>query len=457
MSLEAYNKKRNFDKTNEPKGKVKKSNPKKLIFCVQHHIARKDHYDFRLEYNGALLSWAIPKGPSYNPKDKRLAVHVEDHPLSYKNFEGIIPKGEYGAGTVMLFDIGHYEMLEDFRKTYKKGYLKFKLHGERLKGSWTLILMDDKNWLLIKEKDDIKVYNDISKIKTSIKSGKTMNEIKQDIAKEKLEITITHPDKILYKTSKVTKQDVVNYYKKVYKRMYPYLNDRLISTVRAPSGNNGEKFYKKHFSENKYLVKKMLSNEDYYYINSLNGLINEVQLNSIEFHIWGCNASDITHPNIMVFDLDPDETLPISKVRSCVKDLKKILDKLKLKSYLKTSGGKGYHIVIPFFEKITWAKFKQIAGDITSVLVDSYPEKYTNNIRKKTRKGKILIDYFRNIKGSTFVAPYSLRIKNKPTVSMPIKWSELDTIKPDEITLDVAIKRLKRKDPWDDFFYNNNQ
>ena len=452
MSLAKYNNKRNFKNTQEPKGKIKKTSNKKHIFCVQHHLARKDHYDFRLEYKGVLLSWAIPKGPSYNSKDKRLAIHVEDHPLDYKDFEGIIPKGEYGAGTVMLFDIGNYEMLEDFNKTYKKGYLKFKLVGERLKGNWTLILIKDNNWILIKEKDNIKVYNDINKITKSIKTGRTINEIKQNINNDKLEINITHPEKVLYSAPKITKLDIVNYYKKVYKRMYPYLNDRLISTVRAPSGNKGEKFYKKHFKENKYLVKKMVSNEDYYYINDLNGLINEVQLNSIEFHIWGCNASDITHPNIMVFDLDPDEALPINKVRECVKDLKKILDRLKLKSYLKTSGGKGYHVVIPFFEKITWSKFKLIAENITQVMVDKNPEKYTNNIRKKTRKGKILIDYFRNIKGSTFIAPYSLRIRNKPTVSMPIKWSELDIIKPDEITLEECIKRLKRKDPWSDFF-----
>ena len=99
--LSKYNQKRDFKKTSEPIGKSVKSK-KKLHFCVQHHAARKDHYDLRLELNGVLISWAVPKGPSYNPKDKRLAVHVEDHPLSYRHFEGTIPKGEYGGGTVML-------------------------------------------------------------------------------------------------------------------------------------------------------------------------------------------------------------------------------------------------------------------------------------------------------------------------------------------------------------------
>ena len=131
--LETYNKKRDFNKTKEPKGK-KESINKKLRFVVQHHLARKDHYDLRLEYNGVLLSFAVPKGPSYNTKDKRLAVHVEDHPVSYRNFEGTIPKGEYGGGTVMIFDEGYYEQLNDFKKGLKDGVLKFKLKGKRLKG-----------------------------------------------------------------------------------------------------------------------------------------------------------------------------------------------------------------------------------------------------------------------------------------------------------------------------------
>ena len=109
--LTNYNNKRNFKITSEPIGKISK-NSKRLSFCVQHHLARKDHYDFRLEYEGSMSSWAVPKGPSYNPKDKRLALKVEDHPLSYKTFEGTIPKGEYGAGTVMLFDLGFYEIIK---------------------------------------------------------------------------------------------------------------------------------------------------------------------------------------------------------------------------------------------------------------------------------------------------------------------------------------------------------
>lgn len=456
-SLKKYNDKRNFDKTSEPIGKKTKSS-KKLKFVVQHHIARKDHYDFRLEFDGVMISFAIPKGPSYNPKDKRLAIHVEDHPISYNNFEGIIPRGEYGGGTVMLWDKGYYLPLEDFHNTYKKGYLKFELKGKRLKGTWTLIKFKKDNWLLVKEKDGIKGYKDINEFNTSIKTNRTMDEITKNIKnykdnKSRIKIEITNPDKIIYKNPKITKMDIVKYYEKVAPRMLPYLKNRLISTVRCPNGVDKEIFFKKHFEINKYLKKKNIKNKDgklenYYYITDINGLISEVQMNSIEFHTWGSNITSLNHPDTMVFDLDPDEKLSLAKTRECVKDLKSILDNLNLKSYLKTSGGKGYHVVVFFNTKVNWKQFKKIAHDITEVMIKKYPDKYTNSIKKTNRKNKVFIDYFRNTKGATSVCPYSLRARKKATVSMPIKWSELDIIKPDEITIKKALKMLKRKDPW---------
>lgn len=429
--LEEYNKKRNFSNTIEPIGKIDKKNKKR--FCVQHHIARKDHYDFRLEYKGVLISFAIPKGPSYNTKDKRLSIHVENHPTSYINFEGVIKDG-YGKGIVMLWDIGTYTEIEKFDNTFKKGYLKFKLNGKRLKGHWTLVKFKDDNWLLIKEKDNIKIFDDINKFNTSIKTNRTMDEIKS-------EIIITNPNKII--KDNITKLDIVNYYKKVYDRMSLYLNNRIISAIRYVNNNT---FFKRHFRENKYLNK--VKNKEYYYINNILGLISEVQMNSYEFHINNSNISDLKHPNIMIFDLDPDKNLDLNDVRDCVKNLKEILDKLKLKSYLKTSGGKGYHVIVPINEKLTWNKVNKISKDIVKIMINKYPDKYTDNIRIKNRKNKVFIDYFRNKESASCVAPYSLRIRDKITVSMPIKWSELYKIKPDEIDIKNALKRLKRVNPW---------
>ncbi len=454
MSLKKYNSKRNFNKTKEPPEKIKKSN-KKLRFVVQHHLARKDHYDFRLEHNGTLVSWAIPKGPSYNTKDKRLAVLVENHPLEYRNFEGTIPKGEYGGGTVMIWDEGYYE-IENFAKSFKNGSLKFILYGNRLKGKWTLIKFKENNWLLIKEKDNIKGFNDINKFKKSIRTDRTMKEIEENITNKKINIEISNPDKIIFKNPKITKLDIVNYYKKVGPRMLPYIENRIISTIRCPNGINNDIFFMKHL-DNKNLGKIKVKNnnnkkEDYYYIKDLNGLISEVQMNSFEFHIWGSNIKNIEKPNMMVFDLDPDEHLSLKKIRDGVKDLKSILDELNLKSYLKTSGGKGYHIVVPIKAKVSWKKFRDISKEIANIMVKKWPDKYTTNIRKEKRKGKIFIDWVRNTRSATSVAPYSLRLRKNGTVSMPIKWTELDKIKPNEITIKSALERLKKVDPWKNFF-----
>lgn len=182
--LEKYKSKRDFEKTNEPNGKDK-SNEKEHRYVIQKHDATRLHYDFRLEHNGVMISFAVPKGPSFNPKDKRLAIRVEDHPLEYRNFEGTIPKGEYGGGVVQIFDRGSWEPLGDEDEMIKNGEIKFNLHGERLKGRWVLVRLkndeEKENWLLIKEKDEFeKDSPGIEDFETSVKSGLTLKEIGKD-------------------------------------------------------------------------------------------------------------------------------------------------------------------------------------------------------------------------------------------------------------------------------------
>ena len=154
MSLNQYHKKRDFKKTAEPKGHIAKSNHH--LFIIRKHAASHLHYDFRLELHGVLKSWAIPKGPCLDPKVKRLAMHVEDHPVEYGHFEGIIPKGEYGGGTVMLWDQGIWKSLDkNPSQAYEKGHLRFELEAEKLNGRWDLIrFKDEKHWFLIKYDDE---------------------------------------------------------------------------------------------------------------------------------------------------------------------------------------------------------------------------------------------------------------------------------------------------------------
>jgi bifunctional non-homologous end joining protein LigD len=186
MALELYNKKRRFDRTPEPKGKVEKGEQHR--FVVQKHRASRLHYDFRLEMDGVLKSWAVPKGPSLNPGDKRLAMQVEDHPVSYFHFEGKIPEGNYGAGTVMVWDTGRWEPLGDPHQMLEKGDLKFRLLGKKLKGEFVLARMRSRRpgskgteWLLIKKKDEgMQPGFDIDKLDYSVLTKRSLNEIAGD-------------------------------------------------------------------------------------------------------------------------------------------------------------------------------------------------------------------------------------------------------------------------------------
>ena len=191
--LSEYARKRSFNKTPEPKPEVR-STPAApgRFFCVQRHDATRLHYDFRLEMDGVLKSWAVPKGPSLEPLAKHLAVHVEDHPLDYGNFEGNIPKGEYGGGSVMLWDRGTWELLgtDPAEKQMARGDLKFRLHGDKLKGEYALVLMKGRGkgneWLLIKKKDEeARPGWDIEDHAFSVQTGRTQQEIADNLPAHK--------------------------------------------------------------------------------------------------------------------------------------------------------------------------------------------------------------------------------------------------------------------------------
>jgi bifunctional non-homologous end joining protein LigD len=817
IKLDEYNRKRDFEKTLEPEGtsthiSAQTGKPEeRLSFIVQHHLARRDHYDLRLEWAGALLSWAVPKGPSFEPRDKRLAVQVEAHPLEYRNFEGTIPKGEYGGGTVMLWDEGTWEPQLDVEEGLSQGSLKFILHGRRLKGKWALIRLSEKpgetqnNWLLLKEKDEyVKASAGISEFTTSVRTGRSMTEIEkgedekiirnpfgkadvelaklvnkvpveedwlfelkydgyrilaylegssvhlitrngndytkrfQDIAdsltgwsagramvldgemvitdehgktdfqalqnymknpkgqsltyivfdllaldgadmrgqalihrKETLEalmkdappnlyysqhvsgsgqesflaaceanmegivgkkagsvysgtrngdwiklkcdtrqefviggytlsdkktsgvsslllgfydgtelvyagragtgmsersmteletkfdsikrkespfkqapkpkkseqiiwlapllvaeikfaewtgdnllrqasfkglrtdknprdikreipeeeplanepptkepspakdmekpmkatgssmiiegIKVTNPDKVIFDEPEITKADVVRYYAKISERMLPYVSHRILSIVRCPKGISQSCFYKKHPGpDNKGIVTMAVSDssgetEDYFYIENASGLLYEAQMGTLEFHTWGSRIDALERPDIMVFDLDPDEGMDLEQVRRGVEDTKSILDQLSLISFLKTSGGKGYHVVVPFKPTADWDTFHDFARRIAEVMEQTWPDRYTSNVRKNRRTNKIFIDWIRNGRGATSIAPYSIRARKGAKVSMPITWEELNTVAPDAVDMADALKRMG-DNPWRDFF-----
>ena len=809
MGLEAYRKKRNFDQTSEPQGKAVNATANHGIFVIHKHDATRLHYDLRLEYHGILWSWAVTRGPSLDPAEKRLAVHVEDHPLEYADFEGVIPKGSYGAGSVIVWDRGSWVPNGDALAGLNKGHLAFSLEGQKLKGEWHLVRLKPRanekrdNWLLIKVEDrfakhdhDIleshpnsvissqtiedlnqphrrktigkstaktsktaknhssfispalatlkaeppkgsewlhevkfdgyRIQAHISKNHVSLmtrsgldwtprfgeaiqrelldlrsidavidgeiivqgpnggssfallqddlsagrtdrmvfyafdllhldgqsylsrslmdrkhrleillgdrapdaairfsedfnatgevllahscrmglegiiskrrdapyRSGRSFDWIKskciqrqefiiigylaseatgrglrsflvayhdqgelkfggrvgtgftgktghdlltklkamtqrdpaiaklkrvektaiwvkpeivvevefrtwtaagilrqasfkgmredkalEDVVKEvpvsestmakknsetskpKTSVELSHPDKILWPQAGISKQDALDYYQLVWPRMERFVVNRPLSLVRAPDGVGGQTFFQKHASPGMHpkvaAIKDTADGQELLFIRDFDGLAGLIQLGVVEIHIWGAKIDEIELPDQIIFDLDPDESLAVEAVQSAATDLRTHIEALGFNAFLKTSGGKGFHIVVPIKPKADWNTVRKFAHDFADAIVQSSPENYTSTLSKKARVGKIFIDYLRNGKGSTTVAPYSLRAKDTASISMPIDWSLLNEhIKPDafQVKDGSLAKILKQADPWVGFF-----
>jgi DNA ligase D-like protein (predicted 3'-phosphoesterase) len=182
MSLKEYRQKRPSGRSPEPRGRRRRGSRKQPHFVIQHHSASTDHYDFRLEIDGVLVSWAVPKGPSTNPKDKRMARRTEDHPMEYETFEGVIPKGEYGAGRVIVWDRGTYQSERDMAEGLKRGHLSFRLDGDKLRGGFALTRLrtgKDEAWLLVKKADDDADARrrPVRSQPESVLSGRTLDEL----------------------------------------------------------------------------------------------------------------------------------------------------------------------------------------------------------------------------------------------------------------------------------------
>jgi bifunctional non-homologous end joining protein LigD len=785
LDIETYNKKRDFKKTAEPKGRKLKG--KGDSFVVQKHDASRLHWDFRLELDGVLKSWAVPKGPSVDPDDKRLAMHVEDHPLDYGGFEGTIPKGEYGGGTVMLWDRGRWipEPGKDPKKTIEEGHLHFTLEGERMKGEWVMFRLKGREgergepWMLKKVTDQ---YADedagdalVEQCVTSVASGRTMAEIaagedvwhsdrdghKKGRAKRKagigppkfrdpqlatlvddvptgadwiheykydgyrlllataggaatawtrngndwsdkfrsivraasrlpagclidgeavvigksgkpdfqalqasfkggeadlsfyafdllvdqgkditdlpnlerkerlaallnaagppiiygdhvvakgealfdaickeggegviskkasapyrgsrnrnwlkvkciqrqefilvgwqksekrrgfrslhlavrehgklryagkvgtgfnsdlleslsarmarLEVDeppldvprgarrgshwikpdlvaeiafteftsdgilrhpsfialrddkparevvreipktlkptekkperptaetfgvkISNPDRVIYPGDGLTKGELADYYAAVEALMMVDTANRPISLVRCPQGRAKKCFFQKHDSgsfgdavRHVPVKEKKGGTEDYLYVRDAKGLLTLVQMGTIEIHGWGSRIKPLEKPDRMVFDLDPDVGLDFGDVRSAAKHLKALLADIGLVSFPMTTGGKGLHVVVPLDAGATWTKVTDFAERFARAIAEAEPERFTANIRKVQRKGRIFLDYLRNQRGATAIMPYSARAREGAPVAAPIAWEELDKI-----------------------------
>ena len=841
MSLRDYNRKRHFDKTTEPAGAEAASGGHS--FVIQKHAASHLHYDFRLELDGVLKSWAVPKGPSLDPAVKRLAMHVEDHPVAYGAFEGIIPEGEYGGGTVMVWDRGTWEPIGDAREGYRTGKLKFELHGAKLHGRWMLVRThssrdkEGRQWLLFKERDKFaatgKKADIVDKETASVASGRDLDEIAADqdnvwtshgasksparkrsksshsgsakstalpkridvelatlvdeppegddwfheikfdgyrmicridegevtfltrnhkdwtarlaslaedagklpvrtaildgevvalradgttdfqklqnafrdkraddlvywvfdllhldgvdLSAQPLEerkrllakllakktpatirfsehveghgadffehgcemhlegiiskrrnapyrpgrgtdwlkskciqkdefviggftdpersreglgallvgyhegkklvyagkvgtgfdrttlrdltrkltalerdsspfadrkraakthwvepsliaqvafgawtddgilrhasfqglredksadevtrdqaakvgrvarrkkpklaasasrtvakpraaaksddydaeahefngVRLTSPDKILYPEQGITKLDLARYFEQVAEWMLPHVADRPLSLVRCPEGRGKECFFQKHpaIGTPKELrqisIREKNKTETYVVVDDAAGLMSLAQIGALEVHAWGSRADKLEQPDRLVFDLDPDPAVAWTDVVAAARQIRQFLLDLGLESFVKTTGGKGLHLVVPIERRHDWDAAKAFCKQVADAIATGDSERYTANMSKRARGGKIYIDYLRNGRGATAIVPYSPRARAGAPVSTPLAWDELsDEIRSDRFNVTNLMERLAslKRDPWD--------
>jgi bifunctional non-homologous end joining protein LigD len=295
----------------------------------------------------------------------------------------------------------------------------------------------------------------------SLHRTRTTNSLRK-VAKmdsSSLQFRLTHPDRMVYPDVEITKRDVANYYVAVAKWMLPHVSGRPLTLVRCPGGLSGACFYQKHppagmpAAVEQIAVRESSETRPYAVIHDLEGLMALVQFGALEIHSWGCLADDIEHPDRMVFDLDPDPSVKWSSVIEAAFAVRSKLQDLKLISFVKTTGGKGLHVVVPLLRRKTWPEVKQFARNFANEMVSLSPDRYIATMSKAARRGKIFIDYLRNERGATSVVCYSTRAKAGGPVSMPITWHELRTSKsPSAFTIKNVVQRLRKlhNDPWKD-------
>jgi bifunctional non-homologous end joining protein LigD len=271
-------------------------------------------------------------------------------------------------------------------------------------------------------------------------------------------VRLTHPDKVLDEASGLTKQMLADYYWAIADHMLPHIADRPLSLVRCPEGAGKPCFFQKHVNAALPegigaidIADKKGKVEPYITLNTAEALAGLAQMGVLEIHPWGSSNNDLEHPDRLIFDLDPDETLPWKEIVESATEVKDLLKQLGLESFVKTTGGKGLHIVAPIEPKYGWPEIKEVARQIVMSMESTAPDRYLTKMTKSARKGKIYLDYLRNERGATSVAAYSPRARVGAAVSMPLTWSELK--KPEErpsfsVTDFAEWKSRLKKDPW---------
>ena len=434
--LEEYKKKRDFATTTEPAPEQLES--EQAIYVVQKHNARRFHFDFRLEHDGVLKSWAVPKGLSDDPQDKRLAIKTEDHPVAYAAFSGVIPKGEYGAGTVEIWDKGKFVNItikggkvQPLSEALEKGHFIIYLKGDKLKGSYAFTRLDNDEWVVVKKREKPHLSTDI------------------DVGGHR--ILITHPEKEL--DNGITKAELVEYYRNVAPLMLPHIEGRFLSMFRFPEGVRGEKFFQKNIPDYfpEWIESKCLEHESgvtCYALVKDEAAVVYLSNQVVVPHITVTRIDKPDLPDKMIFDLDPSRP-DVPSLKSAAVKLKGFLEALGFKPYIMTTGSRGYHVAVPVKRELDNRGVRDFALKIAQTLAKQ-DDTVTTELNTEKREGRIFIDVNRISAMQTSVAPYAARSEPGLPTASPFYWDELPNINPTSYT----IRNYPKEDAWGNFFSN---
>jgi bifunctional non-homologous end joining protein LigD len=273
-------------------------------------------------------------------------------------------------------------------------------------------------------------------------------------------VTVSHPDRVLFPDQGFTKLALARYYERVSTWLLPHLQDRPLTLVRCPRGHNKDCFYQKHANDTvpDTIGRGEIPEEHgvswYMIADSLPAVIGLVQMGVLELHTWGAKRDGLDRPDRIIMDLDPDLTVPWKFVIEGAQLVRTLLNELDLECFVKTTGGKGLHVVLPLRRAHTWDEVKAFSKGLADHLVRLVPDRFVVSMSKQKRKGKIYLDYLRNAKGATVIAAYSTRARPGAPVSVPLAWEELSVnLRSDHFTVDNVVERLNRlkRDPWRDY------
>ena len=506
--LASYRRKRDFTATPEPAGEPRESTGQRR-FVVQRHRARSLHYDLRFEIDGVLVSWAVPKGPTLDPNVRRLAVHVEDHPIEYLDFEGVIPGGEYGGGDVIVWDRGTWQpaRTDDPAKAVAEGELHAELRGEKLRGRLVLIRRDqpdhENDWLLLHKHDEYAVEGwDPEDHPRSVISGRTNDEVKADPVKlwrsdkpaseaeEELTPTtierpdtsaleelgkegvwdvfgrvlkVTNLDKVLFPARQgekpVTKRELLRYAALIAPTILPYVEGRAMNLHRFPNGADRNGFWHKELPDH---VPGWLPRWDnpladpgetttYLVVDEPAALVWAANFGALEWHAWTSRTDEPERPTYALFDIDPGERTSWDEVLELARLHRTAFEKLEVRAQPKVTGSRGIQVWVPirrgpsFDETRAWVE--QVERTIGKLVPDLVSWKW----QKSQRGGKARLDYTQNAINKTLVVPYSPRPRPGAPVSVPIGWHELDDpdLRPDRWTIRTVLDRIDEEgDPF---------